>query len=176
MSNINTSNPIALRYLMSETIFVSDERSGEATVNKAPETPAKEKHEEVLDFVFYGENKSNYLFLTHEQQYQFMSDAALDAFTKTLAALKLTLADVAVFNLGVLPTVPQKEDIISFFKPKVMVFLGVAPQTLGLTAMPYQSVMEYNNIALLHTCTFDEMLADGEKKRLFWTTIKTLLT
>lgn len=176
MSNINTSDPMALRYLMSETIFVSGENSEEVTVDKTPEISPKEEHEEVLDFVFYGENKCNYLFLTHERQYPFMSDAALDAFTKTLAALKRTLADVAVLNLDSLPATPRKENVISFFKPKTMVFLGVAPQAVGLATIPPQTIVEYSGITLFHTYSFDEMLADGEKKRLFWTTIKTLLT
>ncbi len=177
LHNINTSDPIALRYLMSETIFVSDmEEAGVSATDDVPGAQVKEHPKEEREFVFYGQNKSNYLFLTHEKQFQFMSDAALEAFTKTLAALKLASDDVAVLNLAIGSPAPRKDAILSFFKPKAMVFLGVAPETVQLDIVPLQTVAQCDGVTVFHTCTFDEMLTDGEKKRIFWTTLKTLLT
>ncbi len=172
-STLNTSDPIALRYLMNETIFGIGKADTLATDGGVLSDKMAQK--QLLHFRFYGKNKRNYLFVTEEQAHEWMSIAALEAFTKTLAALKLTMEDVAVLNLATLKTSPQKEDIISFFSPKAMVFLGAPLQSLGLEGLSSKMVAEYNGIAVFHTCTFDEMLADGEKKRLFWTTIKTLL-
>ncbi len=157
---------------MSETIFDIDEGEVGDNLLKAP---TQEEREQVLDFVFYGKNKRNHLFLTFEAHHEFMSEMALDAFTKTLQALKLTLDDVAVLNLGALPSAPKKEEIISFFNPKTMVFLGTSSQSVGLDDISAKTVVEHGGIRIFHTDTFDEMLADGEKKRIFWTTIKTLL-
>lgn len=173
-SNLNTSDPIALRFLMSETIFVSAERNAEVAMDHVQEPP-NQPNEEALTFTFYGENKRNCLFLTNEQQHEFMSDEALDAFIKTLSALNMTSADIAVFNLGAGPAIPQQTDVISFFKPRTMVFLGVDPEIIGLAAMSAQTVAEFNGMTLFNTCTFDEMIADARRKRLFWTMIKTLL-
>lgn len=164
-TNINTSNPIALRWLMNEVIF---------PIEEGDTTSADMVREESLKLVSYGKNRRNYLFLTQERQYQWMSVDAMEAFTKTLAALKLSGDDITLLNVNALPGVPRKEDLISSFRPRVMVLMGVPPQSIGLETFP-ETLSDYNGIQVFCTDTFDEMLADGDKKRLFWITIKTLL-
>ncbi|SEK72335.1 hypothetical protein [Parapedobacter koreensis] len=176
MFKLNTSDPIALRYLMSETVFGIAEGAMDTSGTGQPEKEAVGKQEQVPQFVFYGKNKRNYLFLTQEKQHEWMSAAALEAFTKTIAALKLTPDDVAVLNVGALVAIPGKADVLSFFRPKVIVGLGVSVQSIGLDISPSAPMAEHHGITIFHTCTFDEMLTSPEKKRLFWTTIKTLLT
>lgn len=165
---INTNNPIALRYLMTETVFdVEDEAVNavrEALVDPRQAVPVQ-KPVPKLQFSFYGQNKRSYLFLTDEKQHEWMSDPAMEAFVKTLAALKLTIDDVAVLNLAKLKELPSVDDLILFFKPKVMVNLG--------TSLNWP---EHDRVTIFHTYGFDAMLADAEKKRAFWTTIKQLLT
>jgi len=147
--SLHTTDPLALRYLMTETIFGMDE----------PTVPGVAPR-----FSYYGGNKRNYLFLTHETRYEWMSESALEAFAKTLAALKLSVDDVAVLNVGKLPAVPAKSDLIAFFRPKVVVTLGAA--------LPWDAT---DGLTVFEAHSFDEMLVDAEKKRLFWATIKTLL-
>lgn len=150
-STINTADPIALRYLMTETVFgISSE-------------PAR-KLERTPQFPFYGKNEKKYLFLTDEKQHEWMPQAAMDAFIKTLAALKLAENDVALLNLAKLAGAPSVDQLTSFFKPKVVVNLG--------TAFVWP---EQGDVNVFHTHTFSDMLADAEKKRVFWTTIKRLL-
>lgn len=180
-STLNTSNPIALRYLMTETIFWMGEGATSAGVAVAPdavetreETPGKQPEAPVAEsggtpnqppqFLFYGGNKRHYLFLTQAGPHEWMSEPALDAFTKTLGALKLTVDDVAVLNMAKLPQKPAPADLAVFFNPKVVICLGVpfpGPRLGGITVFEAPS--------------FDEMLLDAEKKRVFWTTIKSLL-
>lgn len=166
MSNIHTSDPIALRYLMTEPVFTVGHESP-ADIADKPEAPA-------VDFVFYGKNKRRFLFLTNDGQHQWMSTAGLDAFTKTLTALKCSIDDVALLNLATLATLPKKEELVSFFNPTVIVLLGVSPEPLGLGAL-LTAVNDCSGISVFQTGTFDEMLVDAEMKRRFWTTIKTLL-
>jgi len=137
---------------MTETIFGIDETEPEALPDTEPR------------FSFYGGNKQNYLFLTQDTQCEWMSVAALDAFTKTLAALKLTPEDIAVLNIEKLGEVPSQSDLIAFFNPKVVIALGAS--------LPWD---ESGGIRVFKTHSFDDMLIDAEKKRVFWTTIKTLL-
>src|SRR3546814_17636034 len=109
-STINTVNPTALRYLMTETVFGVEE--GEL---RAPlETPT------APPFVFFGRNKRNYLFLTHEEQHEWMPEADMDAFVKTLAALKLAEADVALLHLAPTADPPTGEQPAVFVKPTVI--------------------------------------------------------
>ncbi len=151
-SSLMTADPAALRYLMTETIFSICETELEVVANTSPRFP------------FYGGNKRNYLFLTHDMQCEWMSAAALDAFTKTLAALKLTLEDIAVLNIARLGEAPAKPDLVAFFHPKVVIALGAT--------LPWD---ESGDIRVFKTHSFDDMLVDAEKKRVFWTTVKTLL-
>lgn len=165
-TNINTSNPVALRYLMNETIFTIEEEVIESTDHVQGECQR---------FVFYGGNKRNYLFLTQEKKHEWMSASALEAFNKTLAALQLSADDVALLNISTLSGTLQGKDLVSAFQPKVMVLLGVLPQSVGLEISSSIVVSDCDGITVFCAGTFDEMLADKEKKRLFWTTIKTLL-
>lgn len=167
LSEINTADPIALRYLMTETIFGVEARSiseaGE-TPKESPEAESTSKLEPTPHFPFYGKNKRKYLFLIEEQRHEWMSEAAMDAFIKTLAALKLAGDDVALLNLAKLVAPPSVDQLTLFFKPRVVVNLGTS---FGWS--------DQDGATLVQTYSFDEMLADAEKKRLFWTKIKTLM-
>lgn len=154
LPTINTVDPTALRYLMTETVFDIAERAADTPL-EPPTVPP---------FIFFGRNKRNYLFLTHEKQYEWMPEAAMDAFIKTLAALKLAEDDVALLNLATLTEPPTVRQLSSFFKPRVVVNLGT-PFTWP----------EQEEVTVFHTHAFGDMLADAEKKRVFWTTVKQLL-
>ncbi len=144
LSAMNTIDPIALRYLMTDTIFAVEQGAS--------------------PFVYFGRNKRNFLFLTQQKQHQWMPEAAMDAFIKTLAALKLAEDDVALLNLAPLAEAPSVEQLTLFFKPRVVVNLGTP------FAWP-----ERDGVKTFHTHAFEDMLSDAEKKRVFWTTIKHLL-
>ena len=158
-SSLHTVNPVALRYLMTETIFGIEEvgDAGVAIVQERKSTDASPQ------FSYYGGNKRNYLFLTHDPQHEWMSGVALEAFAKTLAALKLSVDDVAVLNIGKLSEVPTEVALTTFFHPKLVVLLGVSVPWVGS-----------ESLQVFKTHSFDEMLVDAEKKRAFWTTAKTL--
>ena len=175
-SNLHTNDPVALRYLMTETIF---DVGAEAPVPTADDKQAAAapvvKQDPQQQFTCYGKNKRNYLFLTEDREAEWMSAAALDAFGKTLAALKLTVDDVAVLNIGTFSPLPSKEDIFSYFSPRILVSLGASFHWMGLDVSPEKTVLDYGGITVFRTYAFDEMLVDAEKKRVFWTTIKNLL-
>lgn len=152
---------------MTEAIFDVGDVAVTAGVEappEAPETEAVRKPDPVPQFSFYGKNKREYLFLTDEKQHEWMSEPAMDAFVKTLAALKLAVDDVAVLNLAKLKEPPLVGHLTLVFKPKVVINLG--------TSFTWP---EQDGVKVFHASTFDVMLADAEKKRVFWATIKTLL-
>ncbi|MGV3763888.1 hypothetical protein [Parapedobacter sp.] len=163
-STINTVDPIALRYLMTEALFAVDGNAAEALAAVQKATSEPEPRQAVPSFDYFGQNKRNYLFLTHEQQHDWMPEAAMAAFIKTLAALNLAEDDVALLNLATLAGPPSVEQLTLFFKPKVVINLGTP------FAWP-----EQEGLNIFHTYAFGEMLADAEKKRAFWTAIKRLL-
>ncbi|SKB58043.1 hypothetical protein SAMN05660226_02168 [Parapedobacter luteus] len=171
MSNIQTTDSVALRYLITETLFGMDEDAPvTAELSAVATAPAA-----APQFPFYGKNVRNYLFLASDPQHEWLSVSALEALTKTLTALKLTADDIALLNLGTLSAMPQQGDIFAFFNPKIVVSLGVSLPWEGFANPEPNTVLAHQGITVFHTFTFDEMLADAEKKRLFWGTVKTLL-
>ena len=169
-SNMQTTHPIALGALLNETIFgipdAAEVAASDLPVRTEAETPR---------FVFYGDNNRRYLFLTHDQHHEWMSEAAMDAFSKTLAALKLSSADIALLNLFKCEQACSKEQLVSFFQPKVVVLLGVPASLLEVDCPEGSFTPDGTERTILRAASFDEMLVNSDKKRQFWVAAKTLL-
>lgn len=181
---LRTNHPVALRYLMSDTLFDLGERVDMSTVNAAvqPENPQQEH--KIPELTFIGKNQSGILFITHNvatpDQHQ-LPEVEMDAFVKTLSALKLSLDHIALFNLAVV--VGQSHtltDILTFFNPRKTIFLGSQISVLddaesrGVPTDLHQ-VVNRENIEFLRTYSFTEMMSDVDKKRLFWNQLKSYL-
>lgn len=191
-SPLHTTDPLALRYFMSETLFSIEEDSGEAMPvveevatdrgmvgeNRGPssevETAAEVEHV-VPTFRFTGANQRKYLFITDDSQSDFMSEAGMDAFLKTIGARKMELADVAVFNVAHHAGALSWTDLLAFFKPRAVVLLGPAATRLGVADIPANSLEKIGDIPVFQTYSFDVLLADMEKKTAFWPVLKSLL-
>lgn len=126
-------------------------------------------------FAFIGENKRRYLFVTDDAQSDYMSEAGLDAFLKTLGARKLALADVAVFNLAHHQGSVTFADLVVFFKPLAVVLLGPPATRLGMSEIQANSLAKVGDIPVFQTYSFDVLLGDNEKKAAFWPVLKSLL-
>ncbi len=126
-------------------------------------------------FAFLGENKQGYLFVTDDAQSDYMSAEGMDAFTKTLGARKLSLDDVAVFNLGRHAGQVAFSDLTSFFKPRAVVLLGAKATALGVSDIAPNTVGQVEGIPVFQTYSFDVLLIDAGKKSVFWPVLKSLL-
>lgn len=172
MSLLNTSNPIALQVLMTDTIFNIDIQAP-PTEEVSPEvTPAQKETKLVLKTL--GGNNKNILFVISDNNNEFLSPEAEIAFMKILRALKLDLKDIVVLNhresLGNITF----EKIENQLKPEKCIFMGINPQLFEIKACAKNILTSTNNVQLLYTYSFDEMLKDTEKKRLFWDAIKLM--
>ena len=172
MSPLNTSNPLALQVLMSETIFDIDfpiPSIDDAVVEILPE-----KKEEEFVFKTYGGNNKNILFVISDKANEFLSPEAEIAFMKILRALKLTLEDIVIVNHKEPQVNLTFEKIREKLQPANCIFLGADPQLLGLEVCAENILKTENNIQFLYSYSFEEMLRDTEKKRLFWDAIKLM--
>lgn len=172
MSSLNTTNPIVLQVLMSETIFAIDFAELNVESSTVP-TPIEETKIVLKSF---GENKRNILFITEDLNHDFFSKDAELAFVKTLGALKLNLDDVAVINYTRIGSAVTFDQIKKNFEPKACVFLGLDPKKLHLSNCAANILTNDQNIQFLYSYSFEEMLTDTSKKRIFWEAIKLLNT
>lgn len=166
MSLLNTKNPRAIQSLMTETIFdIGFTQTKEVATNNAEPAPSLK---------LYGDNKRNILFIVDSPTEQFFSKEAELAFLKTLGALQLALDDVSVINVA---TLDQQVDFTFVQKelaPAYCVFLGANPIDLQLNEYPENIWSNEGDSEVLKTYSFDEMLTDANKKKLFWNAVKLM--
>lgn len=181
MSRLLTKNPIAIRQLMSETIFQSNEVDEKVESQEAKDASASveslesneaikdEKLVEKEELSYWGNNEKGILFLVDNSEANFFSEQAQDAFLKTLAALRLSLSDVAVINLY--PQSFSISDIQQQLKFNTIVYSTGLGTDYGAT---FNQVFKEGGKSMLVTYTFEEMLTSNDKKRAFWNAIKEM--
>jgi len=134
-------------------------------------------HLEVLggEFIYQGNKDQGVLFILRYEQYPYFSPAALDAFEKTIGALKLTKENVAVLNLANPHNPNDFKRIMQFFQPTKIILLGVEPASLKLPFIEHNSYMKGRIATVFNTFSFEEMFVDVNKKKLFWNEFKTFI-
>lgn len=197
---LRTNGPIALRYLMTETLFeLGEEQAADpgdpvadvstvvsAAVEDSESVTSTNKNPELS---FLGQNSSGFLFVFQDPvmlgQHRLPA-AEMDAFEKILSALKLKLADVALINIAG-PQPPTAEQLLAYFQPLKVVLLGtqltleerqkIWPElTLHQIYSPkIKSELHASTPQVLHSYSFAEMMDDVAKKRTFWTQLKALI-
>ncbi len=168
MSLLNTTNPIAIRALMSETIFGIESLDQDAILEEPILDAAP------TEITIMGGNRRNVLFITGNASNPFFSKEAELAFMKTLGALKLDLEDVAVVNSAEERGLGSFERLKDKLEPRICVFLGLNPQKLGLNTFALNILGREGDIEILYSFSFEEMLTDTGKKKMFWEAIKLM--
>ncbi|WP_313155285.1 hypothetical protein [Sphingobacterium multivorum] len=127
------------------------------------------------EFIYQGNKDQGILFILRYEQYPYFSPAALDAFEKTIGALKLTKETVAVLNLANPHNPNDFKRIMQFFQPTKIILLGVEPESLKLPFIEHNSYMKGRIATVFNTFSFEEMFVDVNKKKLFWNEFKTFI-
>lgn len=181
MSNLLTSDPIALQAFMSETIFATADAvgtlSGQSEVVSSSLIPQQmTAHQEAVEeFIYQGSKAKGILFILRYPAYPYFSPEAEEAFVKTLGALQLNVSDVAVVNLANAHNPNEFKRIMTFFTPKKIILLGVEPISLKLPEIAHNSYMHGRIATVFNTYSFEEMFADVAKKKAFWVEFKSLI-
>jgi len=177
--SLKTDNPTALQALMSETIFTAGfSVQDDAVSEDKPDTVQTDYREEPVsreEFVYQGDKRTGVLFILRYPDYPYFSPQAEEAFVKTIGALQLTLQNVAVVNLANTHNPNDFKRIMAFFQPKKITLLGVEPESLKLPFIAHNSYMRGKVATVFNTFSFEEMFADVNKKKLFWTEFKTFI-
>jgi len=180
MNSLKTDNPIALKALMSETIFSTgfsvDEliSKEEQSVNTAAPIAVQEAATE--EFIYQGNKDKGIVFILRYEEYPYFSPGGEDAFVKTIGPLQLAPSDVAVINLANPHNPNDFKRIMQFFTPTKIILLGVEPASLVLPAIAHNSYMKGRLATVFNTYSFEEMFVDLEKKKAFWTEFRTFIS
>lgn len=170
MSVLNTSNPIALRYLFDETLFVFEEERQIKHQEQSADEPKLQTVPTIMKS--WGLNQQNILFVHRTPNHENLDLIAMDAFLKILGALRLQESDVALFNLAQEGMGEEEPMIFSnALQSGKLIFLGQNLDAVVKAAKPANP----GQPAYLVTYSFAEMLADESKKRQFWNDLKAFL-
>ncbi|MGX5688648.1 hypothetical protein [Arcticibacter tournemirensis] len=171
MTELKTSHPLALHFLMTEDIFSVDELQDAAPAVTAPSTEKEEESMPVFDY--QGEN-NRYMLLLHDNPNQkLMPSGELDTLTTILLAKKMEIKDVAIVNIAQYPSVTWRQ-LKEYFACNSLVLLGVTPRRLQLNEIPQNAVTSFEGMNVLFTYSFAEMLNNNDRKRAFWNEMKKL--
>jgi hypothetical protein len=173
MSRLLTQKPIAIRILMNEAIFSSPVLDELTDSSLADENLTQNGdvlfEDEDSDFLYWGSNEREMLFLLRSPTFDYFSVEAEDAFLKTLAALKLTIEDVAVVNFE--KTNKSFDEVKEVLNSKICIYCdGENEENRSF----FNKLVEKDGFTLLYTYSFEEMLTDINKKRAFWNAIKEI--
>lgn len=172
MSELLTSDPRALRMLMTEEIFLIKEEQPALPANEPQPEVSEIPAELPADFTYLGENNKYFLILVKDEKHPHLNKEHQEMLLKIIQAKGLELRDVAILNLNRYPGIKFKA-IKDFFAPSRVVFFGINPQIIGFPAMASNEPQKAEEVKALTTYHFDEMKDDVNKKRTFWNVLKS---
>ena len=123
---------------------------------------------------YLGENKKKILVIVRNAIAAHLPDKQLSFLTKLLAACSLTLADVAVLNFQNHNS-SEFNEILSFFKPKVVVLFDVEPGEFGLPMIfPQFQVQGYKDAVFVSSPSLEVIEPDKSLKGKLWVCLKKI--
>jgi hypothetical protein len=138
-----------------------------------PVTPQPETVEET-GWKFLGGNRKNILIIVEYPGFAFLPDDRLAFLTEILTACKLTLADIAIFNLAKKEDAPWKK-INEFFKPRNVLLFAVEPAVFGLPmSFPFFQVQPFADASFLYSPALEDLEKDKLLKSKLWVCLKRL--
>ena len=123
---------------------------------------------------YLGENKKKTLVVVRNAGAVHIPDKQLSFLTKLLAACNLNLADVAIFNFQDHNS-SEFNEILSFFKPKVVLLFDVEPGEFGLPMIfPQFQVQGYKDAVFVSSPSLDVIEPDKSLKGKLWVCLKKI--
>ena len=178
MSQLQTTDPGALRLLMTEDLFCIRKEQPVIQTDNSINLPEPKPDSAVIqpdlpiDFSYLGENNKYFLILINDQKHTHLNKEHQEMLVKILQAKTMELRDVAILNLNRYPGI-LFNSLKEFFAPSRVVLFGVDPQTIGLPGMGSNEPQKINDVKTLATYNFEEMKNDVDKKRAFWNVLKS---
>jgi len=121
-----------------------------------------------------GSNHKNILIIVNNNEAVHLPDNELAFLTGILGACKLSLADVAIFNLNNHPEASYKE-LTSFFKSKIVFLFDTEPAAFGLPmSFPHYQIQAFAGSSFLYSPSLKELENDRVEKSKLWVCLKRL--
>jgi len=125
-------------------------------------------------FKYLGENKKKTLVIVRNADAVHIPDKQLSFLTKLLAACNLNLADVAILNFQDHSS-SEFNEIINYFKPKVVLLFDIEPAEFGLPMIfPQFQVQGYKDAVFVSSPSLEVIEPDKTLKGKLWICLKKI--
>ncbi|MGN6638072.1 MAG: hypothetical protein ACTHJ8_04115 [Mucilaginibacter sp.] len=125
-----------------------------------------------IEFNYMGGNKKNFLVLVNYTAHELMPDEHLAALESVLTRKGLSRDEIALLNLA--KNINDNQVILEYFKPKTLLVLGKTAIPAAMDEPSFNQITQQQNINVLYTFGFEEMMDNVANKRSFWEQVKNL--
>ncbi len=158
-----SSETVARLYTL--PLFAEDHHP--ATKDEPPPDPARHTPK------YMGDNAGNITVLVNHSDAPYLSNELFEFFTGVLNACKLSMKDVALFNLHRTPE--SYQTLQAETQPAKMLLLGVIPDEIGLPMQfPHFQIYKHNNISYLSAPDLAVIQGDKSLKSALWKALQAL--
>ena len=123
---------------------------------------------------YLGEYKKNILIVVRYKNVPYLPNDRLNFLTSVLSACKLSLEDVAIFNITSGPSTLYK-DVQEKFKSNFTLLIGLTPEEFEMpVSFPEFQVQPFNNCTFLHIPAIEVLETDKVLKSKLWVCLKKM--
>lgn len=176
MEKLITNNSNALRFLMSEDIYIVNENtlsnpiSLSEVVNEPVPEITKEENQNT-SFNYAGENNKYFLIIFEDKANPELNSGHKEMLMKIMSAKGLEMRDLAILNLSKYPEANFSQ-LKDFFSCNRITLFGIDPQRIALPAIAANESVKHLDVKILASYSLEEMSISNDKKREFWAVMK----
>ena len=122
------------------------------------------------DFTYMGK-KGGMLILVHYPNFEFIHETHLSALENILKRKEMAISDSAILNMAKNDNV-DLESLLTYFEARKILILGESSIPEGMAKPTLNQPNQANNMQLLYSFSFDEMMDSPENKKAFWEQMK----
>lgn len=193
MSDLLVTDNNALKFFMTEDLYILPEKEEQKPLDKVESVPATEPliiqearpaenpqstseaiksgAKKEINFSYIGENNKYFLILIEDKKNAEISTIHKETLLKIMSAKGLEMRDLAILNLDKHPDV-SFSDLKTYFSCNRIALFGIDPKRISLPSMSSNKVENYMDVKILATFSIDEMINDVAKKKEFWVVMK----
>lgn len=166
LNNLELSNKLLVNIYRNSLVELSNDITYDV-----PGAPDSEK-----GWKYLGDNKKNILIIVNYNEAAYLPDDHLTLLTNILAACKICLGDVAIFNLKQREN-PAYKEIVNHFKCRIVLLFDVAPLAFGLPIQfPHFQVQLFNKCTYLLSPSLEELERDKNLKKKLWLCLQRIFS
>ncbi len=121
-----------------------------------------------------GDNQKNVLILVRSINNEVITEKELNFLNGILSACKLTIRDVAIFNLTQAPGI-RYDKLLEYYSPVCVLMFGVTASDIDMPVnFPEFNICNFQKVRLVRSPSLEEVEANQSFKKSLWACLKQI--